>query len=141
MEAKNFRIGNLIDTINRGSEVHLPANYPMKIFEISTFEVLAYKPDEHPTTLKTMPVIGLQDVCGLNLTEEWLVKLGFTSNPYEDRYEIEDFYIQCDKTKGFLDLWITNCRLDLKHVHQLQNVFFALTGNELELKHESSTCG
>ena len=110
MEAKNFRIGNLVDTINRGGEVHLPANCPMKIFEISAFEVLAHKPDEHPATLKTMPVIGLQDVCGLKLTEEWLVRLGFTSNPYEDRYEIEDFHIHCDKTKGFLDLWITNCR-------------------------------
>ena len=68
------------------------------------------------------------------LTEEWLVKLGFVSNPYEDRYEKGDFHIHCDKTKGFLDLWVTNCRLDLQHVHQLQNLYFALTGKELTIK-------
>lgn len=79
-----------------------------------------------------MPVISLQDVCGLKLNEDWLIKLGFLSNPYEDRYEKDDFHIHCDKTKDSLDLWVTNCRLDLKYVHQLQNLFFALTGKELE---------
>jgi len=68
------------------------------------------------------------------LTDSWLKDFGFDSNPYEDRYELEGFYIQVDKTKGFLDLWVTNCRLDLKHVHQLQNLYYALTGKELEKK-------
>lgn len=70
----------------------------------------------------------------IKLTEEWLEKFGFVSNPYEDRYEKNDFHIHCDKTKGFLDLWVTNCRVDLKSVHQLQNLYFALTGDELTIK-------
>ena len=73
----------------------------------------------------------LDSVSPITITEEWLEKFGFISNPYEDRYEIEDFHIHCDKTKGFLDLWVTNCRVDLKYIHQLQNLYFALTGKEL----------
>ena len=113
MEAKIFRIGNFITIHNCLQEiVELPL-------------------PENCTNENTK---------GILLTEEWLNKFGFISNPYEDRYEKDDFHIHCDKTKGFLDLWVTNCRLDLKYVHQLQNLFFALTGYELEIKQESSAC-
>ena len=72
------------------------------------------------------------------LTEEWLLKFGFISNPYEDRYEIKlissgFFHIECDKTKGILQLWCEQLpqAIFIKHVHQLQNLYFALTGEEL----------
>jgi hypothetical protein len=64
------------------------------------------------------------------LTEEWIIKLGLISNPYKDRYEIGNICIECDKTKGFTDLWIEKMP-HIKYVHQLQNLYFALTGKEL----------
>jgi hypothetical protein len=64
------------------------------------------------------------------ITEEWLLKLGFTSNPYQDRYEKGQLHIECDKTKGEICLWIESMP-HIKHVHQLQNLYFALTGEEL----------
>lgn len=70
------------------------------------------------------------------LTEQWLLDFGFFSNPYKDRYEMvsHDLFIECDKTKGILDLYIETPYVVLKTVHQLQNLFFALTGKELTLK-------
>lgn len=67
------------------------------------------------------------------LTEEWLLRFGFVSNPYQDRYELDKIHIQCDKTKGTTDLWIEGAP-HIKYVHSLQNYVFALTGQELELK-------
>jgi hypothetical protein len=64
------------------------------------------------------------------LTEEWLFNFGFISNPYEDRYEKGSIHIECIKTKGETYLWIENMP-HIKYVHQLQNLHFALTGEEL----------
>ena len=64
------------------------------------------------------------------LTEEWLLKFWFISNPYEDRYEKGSIHIECLKTKGETYLWIENMA-HIKYVHQLQNLYFALTGEEL----------
>jgi hypothetical protein len=76
------------------------------------------------------------DQCGklnaspIPLTEEWLLKFGFISNPYQDRYEKGTIHIECDKTKGETYLWIENMP-HIKYNHQLQNLYFALTGEEL----------
>lgn len=75
------------------------------------------------------------------LTEEWLLKFGF-----EKKLNCSNmiYYILADKClleynlthniadivkKVNLDLFI-----DIKHVHQLQNLYFALTNEELTLK-------
>ena len=118
MKAKNFRIGNVI-------------KYDNRTFTIDTIA------EEFPT-LDTIEfgvgVVDWNNIQLIELTEDWLTKFGFISNPYQDRYEKGDFFIHCDKTKEFLDLWVSNCRLDLKYVHQLQNLYFALTGEELTEK-------
>jgi hypothetical protein len=68
------------------------------------------------------------------LTEEWLLKFGFVSNPYKDRYELIakiNIIIECDKTKGLIDLYCEQFP-HIKYVHSLQNLYFALTGEELK---------
>jgi hypothetical protein len=42
-------------------------------------------------------------------------------------------HIECDKTKGYLQLWCEQLpqAIFIKYVHQLQNLYFALTGEEL----------
>lgn len=65
------------------------------------------------------------------LTEEWLVKFGF-----EVSYSME---IRCYCVKGIeairfnLNSFYYNTH-EIKHVHQLQNLYFALTDEELEIK-------
>jgi hypothetical protein len=69
----------------------------------------------------------------ITLTEERLLRFGFESNSYQDRYENNVIHIECNKTRGFTELWIERMP-HIKYVHQLQNLYFALTGQELELK-------
>ena len=69
------------------------------------------------------------------ITEEWLVRFGGKENNEEITIAINrHLYI------SFID---SECELvtdddflimDINHVHQLQNLYFALTGEELELK-------
>jgi len=73
----------------------------------------------------------LEDIKPIPLTEEWLLKFGFTKysygfqnkilirHPHKDCYEI-----RISDNLGYLDI---------KYVHQLQNLYFALTHQELTL--------
>jgi len=75
----------------------------------------------------------------IELTEDWLLKFGFKYSLRLDDFMFKDqndvFEIQPYK-KGFLNLviWHDNEILqEIKYVHQLQNLYFALTGEELSL--------
>jgi len=74
------------------------------------------------------------------LTEEWLVRFGF--NDYKDRFSLtngccdDDFWIEIvEEIKGVREkmfcLRYSKLNLHIEHVHQLQNLYFALTGQEL----------
>jgi len=80
------------------------------------------------------------------LTEEWLLKLGLRKIPANNSY-----YLSAPKLKAEIHFEIFRreyvCVLycstgsfiprDIKFVHQLQNLYFALTGEELKIKIES----
>lgn len=73
------------------------------------------------------------------LTEEWLLKFGFS---YDERFDsfVKEYHNKMFNSKDeFIvrkDLVV--CDMDYspetKHVHQLQNLYFALTGEELTIK-------
>jgi len=65
------------------------------------------------------------------LTEEWLLKFGFESY-YKNGSEYQDKNMYLVKNG---DIW-QNLKIgvNLEHVHQLQNLYFALTGEELTIK-------
>lgn len=73
----------------------------------------------------------------IQLTEEWLYKFNFEQ--YHDNPRLERFYVlktgyypfQVYVERDFRIYWQPNTRLE--HVHQLQNLYFALTGSELTL--------
>jgi len=78
------------------------------------------------------------------ITPEWLERFGFTIEDWDEDswYSMEDFlYLQKDFTMhvgqyneaGGLVEWV-KVPNKVKHVHQLQNLYFALTGNELNEK-------
>lgn len=78
------------------------------------------------------------------LTEEWLGKLGF--EPHFDKIEeinyfcYKDFVIENEffcfgyADAIVYDLLRVNKKNPLKYVHQLQNLYFSLTGDELTVK-------
>lgn len=71
------------------------------------------------------------------LTEEWLIKLGFET--YFDGFDMSDkkLAIQCLDRRLVISLlhrrWIFNMhfQVKVKYVHEVQNLYFALTGKEL----------
>ncbi len=84
---------------------------------------------------KTLPfgLYGIKDIEPIPLTEQWLKDLGFHKN--NDRWHKSyPFYIKwCDWTpEGWWALRDVDIPIRLvEHVHQLQNLYFALTGKEL----------
>jgi hypothetical protein len=84
------------------------------------------------------------------LTEEWLLKFGFEKYPYLDKYKLiekkgfikkeSSYMVLCYFLNGYG--FCTNHgedmqsfgNLSIEYVHQLQNLYFALTGQELEKK-------
>ena len=81
------------------------------------------------------------------LTQEWLVKLGFDKlendiptyfkcfgNLIEDDYEFS-FNIYVDSEQSYF-ITIFGRKIIIKHVHQLQNLYHALTDEELTIKDE-----
>ena len=83
--------------------------------------------------------VDLKDIEPIDLTEEWLLKMGF-----EDKYLTIDKKISSDFTMSlipdkeggyhFMPHATLKWGVDLKYVHQLQNLFFALKGKELTIK-------
>ena len=87
----------------------------------------------------------------ITLTEEWLLKFGFkkwgnNDAPRTISYEFKGWSVfppnsSCNFQDGFGFMWykpikdenIESARVIVKHVHQLQNLYFALTNEELEI--------
>jgi hypothetical protein len=124
MKASELRIGNYVNfknrediffceviTLDKCGYIHL-----QRIFKDNLHN------DDQPESI--------EDITPIPLTEDWLLKFGFVSNPYQDRYENEFIHVECNKTRGITELWIERMP-HIKYVHQLQNLYFALTGEEL----------
>ena len=76
---------------------------------------------------------------GIPLTEEWLVKFGFDQN----NVDIEKYECKWYKLSFTLDYWnaqkffiygYIGGNKTIKYVNQLQNLYFALMGEELTIK-------
>jgi hypothetical protein len=128
MEAKNLRLGNLI--LNKNGEVERVRTLYNK--SINGYDGNAgIQPDDE------------DDFNPIPITKEWLLKLGFELDHEYGVAEKEEekFYIITNSASGYFlgeympaeDHFIARFQ-SIKYVHQLQNLFFALTGKELELK-------
>lgn len=135
MEAKNLRVGNYILHPNTKLDIvkeifaHERYGYAIKT---ENCHLAYYMMHEGKELIEPVPV-----------TAEWLEKFGFI-NDKETGYRwfapnnIDIAYDLDDNCIRISDSWEFGKR---KYVHELQNLFFALTGTELELKNEYSTCG
>ena len=115
MKAEELRIGNYIYYSSEVSKDELMT------VSIGTFGLMLYNSDQ----LSPIP-----------LTEEWLLKFGFESD--EITFEFNGFTLGW--YKGDKMYYLPTGQISLRHkkeieyVHQLQNLYFALTGEELTIK-------
>ncbi len=111
MKANELRIGNWVSTIY-GMEFQV---YPMAFKQMPTDE-------KHNLILNTWKPIPL--------TEKWMLELGFEDGE-EGHYYINKFIINIygEVYWGDSEEWLG----ELQYVHQLQNLYFAITGEELTI--------
>lgn len=110
MKASELRIGNYVKSSLSESYYHLGIEH-FEMMANYTIEEL-YQP--------------------IPLTEEWLIKLGYKDEGYlENHYDIMGHLIW---NAGGEMLVCEKNGVVLEHVHQLQNLYFALTGEELKVK-------
>jgi hypothetical protein len=134
MKANELRIGNLVKD-SGGKILKIDWFERDKVCQRMTLMIEV----NHP--LMTNEVRPLTErfefIEPIPLTEEWLVKFGFkfTKNGsdiwYKEYCFIEfDKLIKCyiEEGRGII------CLEHIKYVHQLQNLYFALTGEELTIK-------
>lgn len=140
MKTNELRIGNYVDVVNRSGEVHLPFNIVKKIGRISFFEVDLYDYDKPFATQGLNWTVNDNDLSPIPLTEGWLEKFGLVKHGEEtESYELDytyyhqngsDTYSLADDFGDGTITYIGAC----EYVHQLQNLYFALTGEELTIK-------
>lgn len=63
----------------------------------------------------------MEDISGIELTEEWLLKFGW-----------KDEFAKGMLTRYGLKIRLLGHDMDTQYVHSLQNLYFALTGEELK---------
>ena len=122
LKAKDLRIGNYVIFNTNDTPFQIT---PVGLLELSQIE-------NSLTPYFYEPIL---------LTEDWLIKFGFKkltagegSENYVEYYEISNLVV-CNWGDGFImsNSFSHGIRVDLKYVHQLQNLYFAITAKELEL--------
>tara|TARA_R110000803_G_scaffold122189_1_gene190225 strand:- start:978 stop:1298 length:321 start_codon:yes stop_codon:yes gene_type:complete len=106
MDARELRIGNFI-----------MYSGVVEVNENSIVECV-----DHPTRYGAINIIN----------DEWLLKFGFTRSDY-NHYSLDDFRVELENQNA----WYFGDPIpsvDINQVHQLQNIYFALTGEELTIK-------
>lgn len=132
MKANELRIGNLVQ--------YGVLDVPVKSIHIESVlkkEVSIYV--ELNEKLNHYCVL-IHDVSPIPLTEKWLLKFGFQARytiGHSAQYYINENPVTHDWMLSILWLEGDNCPFyknghhKIKYVHQLQNLYFALTGDEL----------
>lgn len=132
MDVKELRIGNLIHFNGSREEVGVVTGIVESVFDSPATIYLNYRIDITTSTDKTNPI---------PLTEEWLLRFGFknTDTGFEIKaWRENDFNIilvghkyAVPSSSGFFGLVNTS---HINYIHQLQNLYFAITGKELTLQ-------
>lgn len=136
LQAKDFRIGNFVEYDNR-------------VFEIDSIS------NDFPTLNSIEFGVGVVDWNNLQpipLTENWLLDFGFevknfdyttpiseckvvtlTLIPHDEQHSSLTVCVT-QKDEDFFEVNENVILSDISFVHQLQNLFFALSGEELQIK-------
>jgi hypothetical protein len=126
MKANELRIGNLVTYENKTHKIFgISEQYPF----LDTIEYGAF-------------VVEWYDLKPIPLTEDWLLKAGFEV-VYDSEFTKRLDFIKDNRFDFFINKQnetLSGIRFkgntffnEAKHVHQLQNIYFALTGEELAI--------
>ena len=119
VQANELRLSNLVQT-NQG------------VFKIYNFTHSLVKLE--PFLSKEHHIRNIDEVYPISLIEEWLLKFGFRKTEYcfgliknFGKLRLTIF------TDGCFKIETNDLPIEIKNVHQLQNLIFSLTGEELTI--------
>lgn len=126
MEARELRIGNFVDCNGIVSEiVEVRTNY---------VRLKYFRKDVEKEHISLVELDGR--VKEIPLTEEWLLKFGFDNKFNKDKFTIiPKGKLGYENGRTYFNSW-TILEKQPDYVHQLQNLYFALTGEELTFKNQ-----
>ena len=127
MEIRELRIGNLVHIGGHNTDITDLLTNPVELYA------------------SVSPDYGYMesDVQPIPLTEEWLLKFGFELS-FDEYWVSADGELFIDKLSmrmvvagatGY-EYYYSEVGKRIKFVHQLQNLYFALTSEELEIKNQ-----
>jgi hypothetical protein len=128
MKATELRIGNYV----------LRSGHIEKVYQIRNSGVDFYRGQNKKSIItQSYTYSGIEPI---PLTEEWLLKFGFKyySLPSENNVKRGYYTMKYGSTFKIIisnkKYYFLNFRKEIEYAHQLQNLYFALTGEELTIK-------
>jgi hypothetical protein len=124
MIASELRIGNLLD-------------YNGKIVKVNTLAI-DFHGNQTMLASKENFLWNVSKIDGIKpipLTEEWLLKFGFDERLHG--WWSEKIFLRKDENGNLWFDWNGTTQtesIEIKYLHELQNLYFALAGNELKIK-------
>jgi hypothetical protein len=123
MNASELRIGNLIRNNKTGQVYPVDGTFIMEVERWGIDDLMTNPPK---------PIFA-----PIQITEEWLFKFGFDQS-FEDVENSNSYYFLSPDGIGGFHVYRDNeakeCIGVVYYVHQLQNLYFALTSEELTIK-------
>lgn len=137
-----LRLNNFVTA---SSSLHFEEDDYIKLVTINQFEGCYYTSIDDNEEIESLGGLGWVPshlIYSIPLTEEWLLKFGFKAESIYSNFKLEDFEIS-----STVRIIATNERscfylagdipqsmiIRLEYVHQLQNLYFSITGEELKL--------
>jgi|688.fasta_scaffold1177204_1 hypothetical protein len=111
----DFRIGNIV--LQNGN---------ITIIDSLERSLNDWERTNHKRTMDTEPI---------PIDKQWLQKFGFINQKYEHFFlEVNGFSIEFDILKGSVyHSFLEGRTINIHYVHELQNLYFSLTGKELSV--------
>jgi hypothetical protein len=131
MKASEFRLGNYVIGQDGKFKVHV-------VTSISANSVHTQPADRNLNWTSIEPVSEIDNHTSarpLVLNEEWLLKFGFTSDDGHKSFHLSDTNLWVRQLSIGYSVSSQHDKLvEVQFVNQLQNLYYALTGEELTIK-------
>lgn len=140
MNPTELRIGNYVHTTKSVKGLFMPDGVA-EVLSLGVFEVQWLAPDLVPAQTEIWNKAQYPELEPIPITSDWLDRFGFrqhTNAIPRPNWKLKDgfcLFISDDGRYKFRETFQTNMGR-IQYVHQLQNLYFALTGKELQLTSE-----
>lgn len=130
IDPRELRIGNYFHPTVFCKGIRMPMGTVAKVLTLNTFQVLWLRYDQIEACEPECNLAPYSEIEPIPLTEEWLIKLGV------DKDWLPDFSKKLNVRlhQSGRTFEIKRSGIEVKYVHQLQNIWHVATGEELTIK-------